>query len=219
MKISCLNRSSHGLTLVEAVFVTFLLSMLAIVLLPVLLARPQGGQRINCSNNLKQVGLAFKIWSGDNNDKFPMAVPATNGGAMEAAASGDPVWVFRVMSNELSTTKILLCPQDRRRFAATNFYTALTSNTVSYFVGVDATESEPQDILSGDDNFKVGGAPVKPGLLVFSTNTSFAWSRARHKFSGYILTADGSVGGINNFGLTNYYFCPTNAGHMRLAIP
>lgn len=31
-------------------------------------------QRINCVNNLKQIGLAFRIWSGDNDDKYPFDV-------------------------------------------------------------------------------------------------------------------------------------------------
>lgn len=219
MKINCSNQRKQGLTFVEAVFVTFLLSMLAIVLLPALLVqRHSGAQRINCSNNLKQVGLAFRIWEGDNNDKYPMSVSVTNGGAMEAVARGDAIMAFRVMSNELSTAKILCCPEDRYRHFATNFNNDLTASTVSYFVNVDATESDPQGIMSGDDNFVIGGVPVKSGLLVLSSNAPFAWSRARHKFSGYILMADGSVQGTINSAIKTWFF-PTNSTAMRLAIP
>jgi hypothetical protein len=60
-------------------------------------------ERINCVNNLKQIGLAFRIWAGDNNEKYPTSLV--------------------VMSNELSTTKILVCPSDKARqaFASLGF--------------------------------------------------------------------------------------------------
>jgi hypothetical protein len=44
-------------------------------------------QKIRCVNDLKQVGIAFRLWEGDNNDKYPMAVSVTNGGAMELIAT------------------------------------------------------------------------------------------------------------------------------------
>ena len=44
------------------------------MLLPALAAAKRKAQRINCVNNLKQDGLAFRIWEGDNGDKYPMAV-------------------------------------------------------------------------------------------------------------------------------------------------
>ena len=52
-------------------------------------------ERIQCVNNLKQVGLAIRVWAGDNNEKYPTSLI--------------------VMSNELSTTKVLICPSDKAR--------------------------------------------------------------------------------------------------------
>jgi len=43
-------------------------------------------QTISCSNNLKQLGLAYQVWAGDNDGKFPMAVSVANGGALESTA-------------------------------------------------------------------------------------------------------------------------------------
>ena len=79
-------------------------------------------QRINCVNNLKQVGLATRIWSGDNGDKYPTAVANSAGGPNSYVAANSTIafnsWsqnsglnvgyayaVFQVMSNELSTPK------------------------------------------------------------------------------------------------------------------
>jgi len=219
MKLRVSIRRNRAMTLLEAVVVTFLLSMLAIVLLPALISSPHhGGQYVNCVNNLKQVGLAFRIWEGDNNDKYPMAVSVTNGGAMEAAAQGNPMTLFQVMSNELNTPLILVCPQDKHRQAAANFNSTLTSANVSYFINVDASEVCPQEIMSGDDNLEIGGVPIKPGLQKIWTNTPVAWSSGRHKFCGNIGLADGSVQSENNSTL-RYWLRSTNSTPIRLAIP
>ena len=45
--------------------------------------------RIMCVSQLKQVGLAFRLWSNDNNDKFPMQVEAKRGGSKEAIQAGE----------------------------------------------------------------------------------------------------------------------------------
>lgn len=52
-------------------------------------------ENIACINNLKQIGLAARIWSGDHNNILP-----TN---------------FISMTNEMNTWKILQCPGDHAR--------------------------------------------------------------------------------------------------------
>ncbi len=72
--------------------------------------------RIQCVNNLKQIGLAFRVWEGDNGQNYPMAVPGTNGGSMDSISGLSAFRHFQVMSNELSTPKILMCPQETDDF-------------------------------------------------------------------------------------------------------
>jgi hypothetical protein len=72
--------------------------------------------RITCTNNLKQVGLGFRIWAAEHQDKIPTQISITNGGAMEAILTGNVAAAFQVMSNELSTPKILFCPTDQTGF-------------------------------------------------------------------------------------------------------
>jgi len=69
------------------------------------------------------------------------------------------------MSNELKTPKILYCPADKGRTAATNFQTGFNNENVSYFVSLEANTNTSHALLSGDANFAIGGVPVKPGLL------------------------------------------------------
>lgn len=218
MKMRCIQRRNGGMTLNEVLVVIVVLFILAAVLLPALRPHKHGGSYINCVNNLKQVGLAYRIWAGDNNDKYPMAVSITNGGTMELISTGT-AWInFGVMSNELGSPKILHCPEDTSRTFATNFTTDLNNSKISYFVGLDADPAQPQMILSGDDNFAIGGVPIKSGLLELSTNAPIAWTAARHKLTGNLALADGSVQSATINGLKQA-LQSTGVATNRLAIP
>jgi hypothetical protein len=195
MKLQPTTHGSRALTLTELLVVICMVAVLVALILP-MLARPHHHSGLNCVNNLKQIGLSFRIWEGDNGDKYPMEISVTNGGAMELALNGDVSAIFRVMSNELSTPIILACPEDANRHYATNFTTDLNHQTISYFVGLDAEDKYPQMILSGDDNLEVNGVRVRPGVLNLSTNIAVGWTKERiGKFHGpgNIGLADGSV--------------------------
>lgn len=218
MKLNCSNQRNLALTLIEVLVVVFVLLILVAILLPAPHNPKRMAQRINCVNNLKEIGLSYKLWEGDNNDKFPMAVSVTNGGAMELVAAGNVTTCFQVMSNELSTPKILLCPEDAPHTFATNFDTGFTSRNISYFVGAEANETNAQMFLSGDDNFEIGSVPVKSGLLEFHTNAPIAWSATRHKLAGNIGLTDGSVMQLSQTGLKTA-IVQTGTATNRLAIP
>src|ERR1035437_4166973 len=215
----CLSKKRNAaMTLFEVGVVIAIVMILVVVFLPRFARSPEHSSRINCVNNLKLIGLAYRIWGGDNNDKYPMQVSTTNGGTMELMADGKNAWRnYLVMSNELNTPKILFCPADSERVGATNFSSNL-KDKISYFFGVDADQKDPQMLLSGDDNFAISGIPVKSGLLEISSNTPIAWTSARHKFAGNIGLADGSVQATTSKGLRDY-LQQTGLATNRLAIP
>jgi prepilin-type processing-associated H-X9-DG protein len=99
------------------------IAMLAALLLPAL-ARAKGrAQTIQCANQLKQVGLAIRIWGNDHNQKLPPD--------------------FLSMSNELVLPKFLVCPGDKSREAAASWSEFDPMQNVSYeYLTPNAKESD-----------------------------------------------------------------------------
>ncbi len=231
-------RGGCGFTLIDLLMVIAVLTVLYLLFFPRVTSCRGKALRITCTNNLKQVGLAFRIWAGDHQDTNPTQISVTNGGAMEAVLSGNIVAVFQVMSNELNTPKILFCPTDKKRIQAVVFPSTnvtqlssgaapFTGNTnLSYFVGLDAKDTLPSMFLSGDDNLlvggthrgEVGGKPAPAGILSLTTNTPVAWADTRHEKQGNVGLADGSVQGFSSSALRNA-LANTGVETNRLVMP
>ena len=204
-----LFKQKAAFTLIELLVVIAIIAILAAMLLPALAAAKRKAQKINCVNNLKEIGLAFRVWEGDNGDKYPMAVSSAQGGASEYVAHGataatigtpgNPGMVFLVMSNELGASKILYCTSDNfHSTAATNFTyndmlgtptpttgqpakTQTSAGKISYFVSGDATETDPQAIMTGDENIgfvtpvsTTGPAPFRFGATLPNCHRGYA---------------------------------------------
>lgn len=132
MKIS-VKSSPKAFTLIELLVVIAIIAILAALLLPALAKAKKAARKSQCITNLKQIGLAVKVWEGDHGDKYPTALSTASWGAQEciysqrgglASATAGPVTapngygmtnVFCVMSNELATSKVLYCPADVSR--------------------------------------------------------------------------------------------------------
>jgi prepilin-type processing-associated H-X9-DG protein len=224
MKLRLSHQRNRALTLVEVLVVIVVVIFLIGFLLPALVTAKQKARRIACVNNLKEIGVGFRLWEGNHNDKYPMQVSVTNGGAMEWAGPGNAYLLWQTMSNGLHSLKNLHCPADTGRIAATNFSTGFSDANISYFVSLDAAEAYPQMILDGDDNLLVDGKPVQPGILNLRTGTTIAWTKDRHNRVGNIGMADGSVQQTTSESLNSAIgSCtngvPTNNAAIRWLIP
>ncbi len=202
MRLSRLNQS-RAFTKMEAVVVVAVLMVLAICYV----WSKQGkdaARRIACVGNQKQIGIAFRIWARDHQDQYPMLISTNAGGTMEFVGGPDTFRHFQVMSNELNTPRILHCPSESKSGRKWSTYFGrpragvageipFAGNTnLSYFVGVDATDLQPQRLLSGDRNV-TNDWPVRGGLLELTTNRPVGWTREIHVRQGNVSLADGSV--------------------------
>ena len=122
--------------------------ILGFMLLPSLRRKAQS---VSCGNYMSSIGLAARIWAGDNQNTLPSN--------------------FIVMSNELATTKVLICPSDNSREAALN-WASFTSSNSSY------------ELLTPGVPYNVSNAFIRcqiHGHLGYADGTVFDGKRRRTK--------------------------------------
>jgi len=222
---------NSAFSLIELLVVVAIVAILAAIMLPTLSRAKARSSRISCVCNLKQVGVAFRTWAIDHNDKYPMQVSVTNGGTMELTSYQMVYAHFTIMSNELSTPKILFCPadRDRTRIPATTFpglpgsgigkpIPFIGDTNLSYFVGIDATDLLPQMFLTGDDNLAIGEVRMRNRTLMVGNDSAVSWTKDRHIYQGNIGLADGSVQQFSA-GRLKTALSETGVETNRLALP
>ncbi len=203
--------------MIELLVVIAVIALLAAVLMPSLVKAKSRAKRIQCASSLKQIGLSFKQWSLDHTNSYPMLLSTNFGGTKEWIATGETFRHFEVMSNELNTPRILACPNDAGRVPARSFATTVSNSNVSYFVGVDADDTNPQMFLAGDRNI-TNHLGLRSGLVAWATNESVGWNHQMHGLQGNVALADGSVQGFSNLRLREA-LSHTGVATNRLVFP
>jgi prepilin-type N-terminal cleavage/methylation domain-containing protein len=119
----------EAFTLIELLVVIAIVAILASLLLPALGKAKQQAHRIKCLGNLRQLGVTWVLYSGDNNEAL-----VANGAQRPAAGNRDKLWVmgdyhsfpqaftnvayltdprYAAFAPYLGTKEIYKCPSDR----------------------------------------------------------------------------------------------------------
>ena len=201
-------RRRTAFTKVELLAVLAAMAVGVALLLPVLARAKAKANRISCVGNLKNMGLAIRIFSTDNGGAFPWLL-STNAsddgkggkigpGTREFTANARDLWRhFQILSNELSIPRILVCYSDKER-RLTRSWTNLNNLNLSYFLGLGASENLPQSILAGDRNLLLDGRALSNEVVQFGSRTNVSFDRRLHVGAGNLLLGDGSVQQVSN---------------------
>jgi len=222
------GRTRSGLgrafTLPELVIVLVVIVVLALLAIPAMARQRARSSRIQCVNNLKNIGLGLRMFPRASSSEFPWQVSTNKWGSEEFLQNPSLIWPhFLALSNELSTPRIARCPNDLIGTQPTTWREATNNSAFSYFLGIDASEEQPETILSGDSNLELNGQRLRSTLVTLRTNANVQFDNSRHanppSGAGNILLGDGSVQHVTSARLREALLLPgdpTNSIHRWL---
>ncbi|MEM8865191.1 MAG: DUF1559 domain-containing protein [Planctomycetota bacterium] len=94
----------NGFTLVELLVVIAIIGVLIALLLPAVQSARAAARRMQCANNLKQLGLAFHLYADAYDGRFPQL--------WHGGVSQDDSWVYTLRPFSEDSEAIRLCPDD-----------------------------------------------------------------------------------------------------------
>ena len=177
---------SKKFTLIELLVVIAIIAILAGLVLPAFGRARESGRRASCINNLKQIGTAIKLYTGDTT--WESIFPVDNRRAENCTVVGS----FDILrsSDSLKEPANYICPSVKEGKTKAAQGAVLTAENIAYMYAPGLTEYDNPDYVAAAD--MVGN----------------------HEDAGNALCVDGHVDTLHAVGNDSWY-CASNVLNLK----